>query len=477
MKFDIIKLRIVLWSILALIALWLFYMVVVPSGKITYVQDFKSDNYFIQKLTPAERVEDAKNGSQKIIGDPVYFSLRTPRRFDTAKIEIKYKNNSDWPIIETGALVDKVLWRYDTAPIENKIIDQLAMVWDVVKNDKATLLQKEKKYNSIDEFLNNLPPREEMALYNYDLQKEYLLPDYKTSKKDMEIKYVLRGPYQFYTYIKDEKLNFNFTFVDLNANKDSDSADVNLYYQNKLIASRHLDDDGVVGEQNKVSGEIILDFVFDNLPEGVYKIEVKTNDDIETKKIKTAQSKLAFINNIRLADENKKNILLYTNSNRISAQTINPAKLQTIYVDDQKLELKETYKQFDLTLVSSTTKKITLTKDDVILSGDGAFSFTAGELISPDFKKISAKTSISEQGINYILTGCQSPRQDGEWKINNVTLDLTNAYREFNKYSFIIAVPGLKADDNIDDNIEVGEIKVELQGTSLWGKIKKIVKK
>jgi len=476
MKFTIFKLRIVLWSILVLIVAWLSYMAVVPSGRITYAQDFKGDNFFIQKLTPAERVEDAKNGSQKISGDPAYFSLRTPRRFDTAKVEIKYKNKSDWPIVETGVLVDKILWRYDTKPIENRIIDQLAMVWDVVKKDNATLLQKQKKYNSIDEFLDNLPPRTEMALYDYDLQKEYLLADYKPSKKDIEIIYALRGAYQFYTYIKDEKLNFNFILIDLNANKDSDPVDVNLYYQNGLIASKHLDDDGVVGEKNKASAERALSFTADNLPEGVYKLEIKTNDDIVTKKIKTSQNKLAFINSVRLANENKENIIIYTDSSQVNVQTINPAKLQTVYIDGQKLELKETYKQFDLVSVSSTTKKIKLAKDDIMLSGDSSFSFAADELINPNFKKISAKTSINEQGINYILTGYQSPQQDGEWKKNNAVIDLSNAYREFNKYSFIIAIPGLKADDNIDDNIEIGEIKIELQGTSLWGKIKKMIK-
>ena len=150
------KIRTTLWSILALTVLWLFYMAIVPSGKITYIQDFNQDNYFIQKLTPAERIEDKRNGAQKIIGDPVYFSLRTPRRFDSAKVTIKYKNNSDLPIIETGVLVDKVLWRYDTKLVENKIIDRLAMVWNAIENNGTILLQKQKKYNSIEEFLNNL---------------------------------------------------------------------------------------------------------------------------------------------------------------------------------------------------------------------------------------------------------------------------------------------------------------------------------
>ena len=106
-------------------------MAVVPSGKITYVYDFKKDNYFISKLTPDARVEERQNNKQKIIGDPVYFSLRTPRRFNKAKLTLKYKRckqepqcaPANLPIIEVGALVDKTVWRYDLEPIENYIME------------------------------------------------------------------------------------------------------------------------------------------------------------------------------------------------------------------------------------------------------------------------------------------------------------------------------------------------------------------
>jgi hypothetical protein len=476
MKFSIIKLRIVLWSLLGLTVLWLLYMGIVPSGKITYVQDFSGDNYFIKKLTPAERMDAGTKTNSNIIGDPVYFSLRTPRRFNSANVEIKYKNNSELPIIETGVLMDKVVWRYAVMPIENKIIDGLAGKWSAIKSGETILLQREKKYNSVDEFLKSLPAREQIALYNYDLQSEFLLPNYQTSNKEMIISNSLRGPYQFYTYIKNENLDFNFSLVDLNANKDSDPVDINVYYNNQLISSKHLDDDGVVGEVNKISDEKNLELKLNNLPEGVYKIEVKTNDDIITKKIITKQSKLAFINSLRLADANKNDLVVYSDSNQISAQTINPAKLQTILIDGKNLDLKETYKQFDLVSASSSVKEIKLAKDDVMLSGDGVFSFSKEAILNPSFKKINYKTDLDSLGINYVLANYQSPKQSGDWKIARAKIDLSNAYREFNKYSFMIAIPGLKADDGINDNIEISEIKIDLEGTSLWEKIGKYLK-
>ena len=89
-------------------------------GKITYKNNFKIENFFIGKLTPRERVNEPKNGVQSIIGDPVYFNLWTPRKFEKAKVILKYKRQiantyNDQaaqninPIIELGVLSDKIL--------------------------------------------------------------------------------------------------------------------------------------------------------------------------------------------------------------------------------------------------------------------------------------------------------------------------------------------------------------------------------
>lgn len=471
---SIIKLRIILWSIFTLIVLWLFGMAIVPGGEIIYINDFEKNNFFIQKLTPAERVEEAEDGTQKIVGDPVYFSLRTSRRFDRADIEVKYKNNSDLPIIETGVLVDKVLWRYETKPIENKIIDHLSMVWDVIKDGDVVLLQKEKKYSAIGEFLDNLPPRNEIALYNYNLKANYLLPDYKPDSKKIKMGYVLRGPFQFYTYIKDENFDFVFSFLDVNANKDKDYVDINLYYNNQIIASKRIDDNDIPEESNKLSDMKKIDFKLANLPEGVYKVEVKTNDDIFTKEIETSQKKIAFINSVRLADFGEEDLTMHTDGNRVSAQTLNPERLQTITVDEKKLELSETYKQFDLISVSDNSKEIKIAKDDIMLFGDGVFSFEKSELINPAFKKIDFSTSINIEKIYFVLADYKTPDQSGEWRFGRTSLDLSNAYREFNKYSFILSVPGLKDVDGGNNNIEIDNIKIHLYGKSLWQKVKEI---
>jgi hypothetical protein len=485
-----VKLRIMLWIILAGIVGWLLYMGVVPSGKISYFYDFTKPNYFIKKLTPEERVKPAENGKQVIIGNPAYFFLRTPRRFNKATLTMKYKNYSELPVIETGVLADKIIWRYDLKPVENKIIDQLSLAWDTAREGEAILLQRDvsttsepiKKYGSIQEFLDDMPPLNEIAIYNYDLEIDYILEDYKATELSSNVEHALRGSFQFYTYIKDEGLDFTFEFQDLNKNKERDDIDLFLYYNDQLIDDRNLNDDGISEGSGEMTDKGELDLKLVNLPEGVYKLELKANNDIVTKSIKTKQQKLSFINKIWISDAGGENIKLYSDSGTINAQTINPGRLQKIKVNSNELDVDETYKQFSIKTASSTSE-IILEKDDIIISGNGIFSFDKEGLINPKIKKVDENLNIANEEINYIIANYNTPREEDEWRVSSASFDLSNVYREFNpgraqhsgagKYSFIISIPGFNADDEIDDSIEISEISFDLQGTSLIEKIKK----
>lgn len=478
----IIKLRIFLWLILAGFTGWLLYMAIVPGGKITYIYDFKNSGYqmadrnkFIGKLTPAERLELVADGSQKIIGDPVYFSLRAPRKFSQAKLTLKYKNESERPLVEAGVLVDKVIWRYRLQPIENRIIEQLSSIWNVIQEDGTMLLQREKKYGKIEDFLGSLPPAEEIALYNYDLKKNYLLPDYQPAKEKREIHFALRGSYQFYTYIKDEDLDFDFILLDLNENKDSDPVDIDLYYEDKLVDSRRLADDGIRIDSGEAGEARTLNLKTANLPEGVYKIELRANDDIVTEKIITNQSKIAFLNKIWLADESKKDFSIFTDGQLINAQTINPVSLQMIKIGDEELAIDQTYKQFSRQ-VDNGSREIKISQGDIILSGNGVFSFSPENLINPNFKKVDENFSLKAEGTNYILANYIIPKERDGWKISTAKFDLDNAYREWNKNGFIISVPGLKADDDTDNYVEIAEIKLELEGKTFLKKLEEFLR-
>jgi len=460
---NILKFRIFLWLILTVIIGWFVYFKIVPSGRVSYLIQAGRPNYFVGKLTPAERVE-LNGGLVLIKGDPVYFSLRPPRRFTQAKVTVKFKNTTDFPVLAMGLLNDKVAWNYELRPMQNKIIDRLALVWPEVRGqDGSRLIEREKKYDSVESFLKNPPARNEIALYDYDLNVEFKLSDYRPGKARRVIDYGFRGPYQFYTYVKNENLNYLFDFTDLNVNADDDPVEIRVYSPAGLIYNKRLED-GAVAERQ-------ADLRLANLPEGVYRLSVIANDDIVTERIVTSQSLFSLINKVWLAGGGKIPVL-YTDSREVSAQTINPASLGEIKAGDGLIKLAETYRQYSV-LTGKRPAAVELDKTDVIISGDGVFSFNRDGLLNPRFSDIDRNLDINQEKINYLVTAYQPPVQADDWLMAVAVFDLTKAYRENGKYQFIISSPGLKAEDETAGELLIKEIKVELEGTSLREKIKK----
>lgn len=465
-------LRIIIWLTLAIFIAWLLNQAVVPTGEISFIHNFDHENYFIKPLTPKDRVREPQAGEQKITGNPVYFALRTPRTFDRAKVTVSFKNPDKLPLIELGVLADNKVWRYQMEPLENTALDQLALKWPAVREGETILLQRNKKFFSINDFLKQQPPAGEIALYNYDLPRAFKLNDYQTSQGTTSIDIPIRGAYQFYTYLDNEVLDYTFTVHDLNQNKTADPVTLKLYRGQTELAQSDLPDDGTVGDSSISSPARSLKMLAPKLEAGVYKIELVANDDIITEKIETGQNRLAFINRLWLADGAKVPLKLFTDSSKIIAQTINPVSLQNIQVGENNLSLAETYRQFAIENQAGLVG-IELKKSDVIISGDGLFSFSKNQFFNPDRQKFSNRLDLNKRGINYVLAKYQPPSTAGEWQTSSVEFDLKNAYREFYKYNFIISIPDLSAEDQIMDSLAIKEIRVDLTGTSLWQKLKK----
>lgn len=458
MNKNILIIRIILWLALALISGWFIYLKIVPSGSISYTYDFSRPEFFIGKLTPTERVElDEANKQAKIKGGPVYFSLKTPRRFERAKVAVKFKNTTDFPVMEIGLLNDKKTGSYDLKPLENKIIDRLSLAWPVIYGENGVrLIEREKKYDKVEQFLNNLPAREEIALYNYNLKNNFLLAGYEPTHENKLIDYKFRGSYQFYTYIKQEPLDYIFNFNDLGSNN---RVEIKVYSPDGLIYS-------VVGDKRQAAVKI------DGLPEAVYRLTVMADDKIITDSILSRQNRFVLINKFWLAAGYKESPVLFTNSRLINAQTINPASLGKIKIGDNFLDVKETYKQFSTKNLSGTAK-IELSKDDMIISGDGLFSLAENGLFDPRFKKADSQLDINGEKINYVLADYQTPVSADGWQTAAAEFDLTKAYKENGKHQFLISIPGLKAEEPAAGEIIIKEIKVELAGRGLREKFKK----
>ena len=230
------KLRFFWLLAIILAVLILFYLKVVPFGRISYQRAWpsglRSGQGFIFNPTPAERIETKSGQPLSIIGDPVYFSLSTPRTFNQAEIIVTYRTSlsADLPIIEAGVLVDKLVWRYDLKPLENRILDELD--WSRISGKGLTLWQKVSTYSDIDQFLADLakgnlaacPEGATKCLAVYNVNPEFFSPASLMSEPlaPADISQPLRGAHQFYIELAQQPLSIDLDLVDLNQDKAAD---------------------------------------------------------------------------------------------------------------------------------------------------------------------------------------------------------------------------------------------------------------
>jgi hypothetical protein len=251
-----------------------------------------------------------------------------------------------------------------------------------------------------------------------------------------------------------------------------------IFYENQVIESVELEDDGVVNDNGDISEERVVNLKSVNLPEGAYKIEVKANNDIVTTNIKTKQKKVSFLNKLWFYNDEVENIDIFTDSDYLQFNTVNPEGLQKVLVDDKDIEIKETYNQYAVDVsgsTSTTLTKIYLEKDGIIVSGNGLFSFERDKFFNPVVKRFNSNVDINKENINYILADYDIPETVNGWKTATQEFVLKGSYREFYKYGYIVSVPGLDYEDGVDDYIEIEEIKFELEGRSLFEKMKEVL--
>lgn len=452
----------------SLLLFWLLFRAIVPFGKITYQTDFKSPSYFIGKLSPSERL--LKLGDQSaIIAEPIYFSLFTPRPFSKAKVTVIFSNPPSF--LELGVRLDKTIWSYNLKPVYSSLLEDLRLDKSTLVEGENFLWQKNAAYNTISDFKNNLPASNKIIVYNYPLASDYKLADSAWLPEARIIKTNLRGAYQFYTYSQGDPIVFDFSVKDINENADADPIEVNLYQGDKLVTRATLADD-----VDRSDTERVLRLATDKIPVGVYRLEYKANNDIITTQIKTQQSKLAFSGAVWLAETGQSTVNLYTDSAEINLQTINPRSLQTINFANQPFTLAETYKQYDFSInrFDSKIKIVSLKHGDLKIASNSLLAFSEADFFNPLLRQLPRKASDTNLGTDFILANYQPAKRlaNGDWE-STLEFDLSGAYREKNKYSFMLSAPQLNGQSS---DFIIKQIKVDLAEPDLWQFIVKKLK-
>lgn len=177
MKVKVLKIyRLILILAALLLFTWLLNKNVVIDGQLFAVRNFCDSSRFISDIYPENRVGgiEYENGNcfQRIFVEPAYFKVKVPRTFSKAKVKITY-SNPDQPLFEIGLMKKKEFpldWRFTLRPLENKIFNNLD--WDLIVKEGISLWQKQKRFATIHDFVNNVPDDQKTATFHYQFSPE-----------------------------------------------------------------------------------------------------------------------------------------------------------------------------------------------------------------------------------------------------------------------------------------------------------------
>lgn len=479
MKNFLKVLKLIIILIPVFIFLWLANKQFAPLGVLEINYDFNKESPFISDLYPELRTDGIKKEDGEYFNtiheDTVYFDLTLPRLYKKAKVQVKFKGTN--PILDMGAEKEKDVWAFEMRPLENKIIDQLE--WAKLKENNLTMWQKDENYNAIHALTDKSVITEKIATYHFnEFNKDIKLDNYKKSDQGTEINHTLRGPHLIYTYIKDEELNFTFNIQDINRDWNEDVMTINVY-KNKngeKIHSQTISIDEDQTASGKISNIKKIQVKIPDLEEGIYKVELNTNDDLLTRKIKTKQKLLVFERQLFLAEsreyiasinEQNSSLTFYNTGNNMTVETSHPNSLQTIKINNQDLEIQEINKKYVLgknELSAEEFDIIESSQSDLYLESNGYFVFSLDNMFypkPPNIIPIEPDTDINE--IDYVIAkNYQKPELlENDWKQAQAEFDLKDLYIDENsRIKFLLSTPGLR---DSDEEVKVGEIKVILE--------------
>ncbi|MFH1509280.1 MAG: hypothetical protein ABIE68_03895 [bacterium] len=454
----------------------------VPSGKISFVYDFKNDSGFISKLYPDDRIAEIENTddfySQALKKDLAYFDTFIFRPFNEIKMTVDFKPGQQ-NVVELGPDISDNKWTYDFQPLTNQILNNLT--WEQVAENGTILWQKEKNYDSLEQLFGNLPgENKNVAYYNYDdFISDRRLADYSPTDETYVINEALRGSHTIYTYIKDENLDIKVQKSDLNRYNGQDELNIRLFSGAREIFAKTIDDDGI-NDNSDVPGKIQATQVKiskESLPEGIYRIELDTSDDVLIRRIETKQNKLVFANKIFLAEnvnylptesvKDEPTIVyasIYPELGKTEVETPRAESLQTITFDNKSIKLTEPNTKYDISQLVDATgiTKISVPDRDIKIESKGFFAFSDQQYfypLPPNYSRLSDTTNLDKT--DYIIANYVKPTKlaDDRWQ-NSITFNYDDVYIDQNNtLQFALSAPNL---ENNNNSVAISQIKLEL---------------
>ncbi|MBU0671187.1 hypothetical protein KKF29_03450, partial [Patescibacteria group bacterium] len=369
---------------------------------ISQILAFNQDPYFIEEI-------DKKIGQQPIKNNYSIVKTVVPSGAEEISIDMDIVNIPD--VVNLSVPISEN--QFYSKTFYNGLLDLgLKNNWNKITSGNLQLLQKNKEFTSVEQFLNNYSLDE--TLFFIDDFNAIKINDYFPSQKINQINLPLRGPHMIYTYIgENEELNWDFNYKELNKNGTADPFIV------KVLSADKLEKEIIVKEHNQ---EDNYNLKIDNLDPGIYLIKLPVDFDIFVKEINTKQKYFAFLDRLDLYNKGlKTDINIF--GNELKYKTIHEEGIQNIIFNGNPGKIEDTKVEYLQNLDSKKPSQLSINKSDITIEADGVFYLNGeNEFFAKLIYKLLKEKNINDNldYVNFILTDYSNPIS---FDLSNVLID------------------------------------------------------
>lgn len=447
---------------------FLVYKNIVPSGRYFVSGDFADANPAVSVLYPEGRVSSTPGGIV-VKEEPVYFDVRIPRKFDQARVKVYFEELAT-PVLELGIEGTPGAKNFNFKPLANKFFDLLD--WPKITENGTTLYQRWGTFKNLEDFYRHLPPPASIATYRVPFLYHYRIPGYMAESAPRRIEPDILGPFKFFTYVKNEPLDFKFTF---NAPAGFGDISIRVWSDEGLVLAKNYSD--ITDLSASLKNTRTFRLFKKDLPEGVYRIEVGAPKSTRTAAIVASARYLAFSGPLVFAETSaSKNIL--TSARHLFAKSLGMRPV-TLTADGIFYDLATPEKRYDIKLptIQYVLRSVWFDRGNVELDGDGLFAFDWPSFFNPlmqNFDEDLAKTGIT----NYVLSGYSGAEPGvAEFDLKNISPSASRKIR------FVLSLPQLSAEGGSASGgkdaigVKIKKVEIEFTGEKAgWGWIARKIK-
>lgn len=334
-------------------------------------------------------------------------------------------------------------------PLYNSLIQGLN--WAKIEEKGFTIWQREKTYNSLNEFISNSPKDKKVAFYYVD-QSKLITTESSEDKKDNKviIDTPLRGDHTLLIRVTKNPLIVKIIKQDNNGYKGEDKLKITVSMGETTLLEKTMEDDGIVDTSGLKTTPQEETISLDNIDPGIYKVNLTPESegaDYLIQKIEINQKKVVFKSHIFFLGN--KATTLWTNVNLLNVTTYHEGSLQTIKLNNEKeLQVKEVNKKYPFNLETLSGKKssnspykLESPKNDLIFEGEGYFSFAEDSFFNPEVMKSVDLNNLNDlNDIDFVFTSYQQAKKEEKWLVSNISFDPKTVKVEGDKLYFSLEI-------------------------------------